>query len=568
MGWPVTPAGKRRSVPGRRWAAPLLASMVAGCGYFNALYNAERRFDDAERLRQDGQVALARSAYEESLLKAAASYRSHPRGRWADDALFLIGRAHFALQQDREAAAAMERVVTGSGDRRLRGSAAAYVGAASVRGGRPAQALAWLDTALVLLRPGDREAGFAQLWLGRARLGTGDEAGGWAALDVAVGGEPAVAREARLEAATHALASGDSARLAEAVAGLLADGGARSALDSVRALTAAEARRRGPRAAAVLLAPSGGIAWPSAARDSLRLIRAGHLAQVGDPAAEEELRALSDGAAGETARRARHAWARLRLERVSGLEELPDVRAILLPAVAHIPALRLVDHIRTVETLVARAGQGRPLALFMAAELSRDSLAAPLLASRLFAAYAELVPDGTWAGKALLAAASLAGPEEAGAYRAAAAALPPNPYSGGADALAFETAERTLQGQLSGLLQDARATARARDASVTMHVATLDSLRLAARTDSLRISCGARFEAAAVVGIRADSARAACVRADSARVAWVLALTDTLVLCDSLCPALPDGRTRPAGRDTFPPFAARGPVIRPAPDGA
>ena len=51
---------------------------------------------------------------------------------------------------------------------------------------------------------------------------------------------------------------------------------------------------------------------------------------------------------------------------------------------------------------------GEPLALFAAAELARDEVAAPLIARSLFISYADLVPSSVWAPKALLAAIALA----------------------------------------------------------------------------------------------------------------------------------------------------------------
>lgn len=548
--------GGRMSARRRLGPLAVLALAVlapAGCGYFNALYNAERRFAEAERLATEGRSAQARAAYEESLLKASSSYRAHPEGRWSDDALLLIGRAHFALGRNAEASAALDAAVRHTDNARMRATAEAYLGATAVRAERPAAALPHLDRALAELAAGSPEAAFAHLWRARARFATGDAAAAWAELDAAAIRSDPLAHKALLEGATRALALGDSARLRAAVARLLGDAGARATLDSLRTLAAVEARAHGPAAAALLLAPVAAGAWPAAARDSLRLVRAAHLAAGGDTAAAlDELGALADGAAPGTAQAARHTWSRLRLRGASGLDELGEVRAILLPAVGHPPAARLVDHMRTLEELVERAGQGRPLALFVAAEMARDSLAAPQLAVRLFTAYAELAPAGVWAPKALLAGALLAPPEEAAALRARAVAVAGNPYVTPGDAAGFEDAERRLDGQLAGLLEEARSTARGRDAAVSQHVAALDSLRVVARTDSLRMACGAQLEEAAVLGIRADSARAACVRGDSARVRFVLALQDTAALCDTTCAA--DDRVRRPGNDTFPPL--------------
>jgi hypothetical protein len=59
-------------------------------------------------------------------------------------------------------------------------------------------------------------------------------------------------------------------------------------------------------------------------------------------------------------------------------------------------------------------------------------------------------------------------------------------------------------------------------------VATLDSLRIVARTDSARISCGLMIDTLAILGTRADSVRKACMRADTIKVAEYLKI-DTML---------------------------------------
>ena len=80
---------------------------LAGCGYFNALYNAQRRFAEAERAERSGDAAGAHSGYVAAVERAANSYRRYPNSRWADDALFLIGRARFAMGEVAAAKAAL-----------------------------------------------------------------------------------------------------------------------------------------------------------------------------------------------------------------------------------------------------------------------------------------------------------------------------------------------------------------------------------------------------------------------------------------------------------------------------
>ena len=89
--------------PVARLLAPLVAALVvAGCGYFNSLYNARQRFQAAEEAEGQGNRATAMTAYSEAIDRAFVSYDKYPNSRWADDALLLIARARFARGETRE----------------------------------------------------------------------------------------------------------------------------------------------------------------------------------------------------------------------------------------------------------------------------------------------------------------------------------------------------------------------------------------------------------------------------------------------------------------------------------
>src|SRR5688572_13111714 len=187
---------------------------ITSCGYFNALYNAQRRFDAAERFASRGDAAAARRAYGESIEKAASSYRKYPNGRWADDALLLITRARFALQQDRETAAAAARVLALTDNEDVRTVAHAHRGAALFRLGAIDSAQVHLDSAVVNA-DGETEA-FARLWRARVAFRQGRTDDGWADLARA-GTSDDIVFDASMDAATHAAEARDSARLTEAM---------------------------------------------------------------------------------------------------------------------------------------------------------------------------------------------------------------------------------------------------------------------------------------------------------------------------------------------------------------
>lgn len=129
-----------------------------------------------------------------------------------------------------------------------------------------------------------------------------------------------------------------------------------------------------------------------------------------------------------------------------------------------------------------------------------------------------------------------------------------NPYvsaiGGTADAEAYAGAEERLSRALTAAWADAATEAARRENVVGRAVALMDSVRVAARNDSTRISCGILIDSLAVGGIRADSIRSACMRRDRERIGLLIKI-DTLLLRDST-KALADSlrsKTR-ARRDT------------------
>ncbi|NJD10201.1 MAG: tetratricopeptide repeat protein [Gemmatimonadetes bacterium] len=525
--------------PRRRSATVLLLTLLVGaCGYFNSYYNAQRRFSEAERAARRGATSEATSAYADAIARAAVSYRKHPDSRWSDDALLLIGRARFAMGEHEAARAALGRVLEQSRDRELRAAAAIYLGAALVRLGRADSALAPLAQGLTGAETGSELQALGRLWLGRAHLDRGDPAG-WDELATAAARAGPLATEALLEQAARGIAVGDSVRGLHALAQLTREEAAESRLDSTLALVRRAASAwGGTRTAAAL--PGGEIdGWQSDTRTRVGLERALLLASAGDTAAAiAAALTAAERSAGTISGQARELAAGWLLGVADSIGDLVRVRAVLLPAVTHEGALRQVRRVRTLDVLLDRARGGQTAALFAAAEFARDTLRSPGLAHQLFLAYADVGASTVWAPKALLAALQLAVESEQVELRQRIRQYGGNPYVAAAqgespDPAAYSAAEERLGRAVEAVRTDAAAAALAGDLRVGRAVAVLDSLRLLARTDSMRLRCGSLLDSLTLHGIRADSVRAACLRSDSAGITRFLAI-DTLQLRDSV----------------------------------
>ncbi|MEX2282015.1 MAG: hypothetical protein WEE89_05990, partial [Gemmatimonadota bacterium] len=325
-------------------------------------------------------------------------------------------------------------------------------------------------------------------------------------------------------------------------------------LDSIRVLAAVTSTVFSPRSADLMLAAAASAPWRAAARDSLLMVRAELALLTGDTAqaiaSAQRIAARSSGPLADAVRVRVAEW---KLARASSTEQLADVRAELLPALANNRARALIQAIKTVDVLMEHArATGQPLGIFAAGELARDDLGAPGLAASLFLAYADIAPQSTWAPKAVLAAIAVQ-PATEQQLQGRLESYRDNPYMavlrGESVDTEFTLAEQKLTTALQPLLAEATLAAQTRENTVGRAVAVIDSIRIAARADSTRAACGVMLDSLGVRGIRADSMRMACLRGDHARVTALVKI-DTLLLRDST-KAKVDTLNRSFRRDTI-----------------
>ena len=465
--------------------AAICGLLGAGCAYFNSLYNARRAFAEAQAARMQDRSVEAASAYRDAIDKAARSYRSDQTGRWADDALYIVGRAYFYSGDWARSQAALERLLATSGDSALRAGARVHLGGIALATGRRDAGLRWLDDVIGGVPDATLRAE-AHLWSARASFDLGRVQEGWASLDRA----EEASRELRVQVGLERLARGlGNDHFEYALSGtttVLEDASGEPWADTVFASMARASALWGAGPAAEMLSAAARSGWAPRARDRVRLLRARMLARAGDTVAATE--EAGDVARGDsrTAHEARVALARWRLSSIDRIDELDEVRAILLPALGLPEALRLIDFMEHVALFVDRAGTaGDHLALFAGAELARDSLGSPRLAEQLFTLYADRDPGSAWEGKALMAALALT--EEPTARERLAGRLErlgDNIYvqaSRGTVARPTDYAlvEGRLGASLSILNQRIAAEASDRDVAVQETARTLDSIRAA-----------------------------------------------------------------------------------------
>jgi tetratricopeptide (TPR) repeat protein len=388
----------RRAVGGA-----LLGVLASGCVYLNSLYNARERFQDGERARIEGRADEAHEAYEDAIRKASRSFRREPEGKWADDALFVLGRAYLRQGDYARALGALEEASTRADSEEVLRGARLYLGAVLAQTGDYDRAARLLDAAVVDLEGRDLE-GEALYWRGRLYLAEGHVGPALADLDLAQRVDPRLHIPVLFERLAHGVAADDTVQAVRAAAGLLADARAGILADSISSLVRRAAGRWGPGPAAALLAPTRTGDWPPGPRDRLLLERISLLTEAGDTLAVESEAGWAAQGSTPGAEAARLVVAGIRLRRVEEVSDLDAIRPVLLPAGGNPEVAALAADIRRVELLDAWGAQDEPVAWFAAAEVARDRLGAPRLARGLFLRFASEAPTSPWAGKAILAA--------------------------------------------------------------------------------------------------------------------------------------------------------------------
>jgi len=511
----------------------LAATTVAACGYFNTMYNADRAFGEAERAAARGELSPAASAYTRAAEKAASQIAKDSVGRYSDDAMLILGRSWFALGRLDSADVILRRLADRE-DTPLRHNARAWHGAVAAARGDTAAALASLNAALQADRLDAYTAAIARVWRARVYFAQNNFAAAGEDL-AAARTHDRTAAPAALLAARIALESGDTLAARTHFDQLFKAAGGAFFTDSIRALTRQYRDRTGPAALAAALSSVHEADWPRMRRDSIAMLLVTLLEQSGDTtSAIAEAERIARRSTPPLSDEARVAAARMMLTRANGAADLAAVRNLLLPALGNQQARTIVQTLRTIDVLQEIAANAEPLALFVAAEISRDQLAAPGLARRLFIAYADAANASDWSGKALLAAMALPQPaDSADVLRRRIGDMSGNIYiaavHGRDDHEAFANAEERLARSASALRAAAMLEAGQRETTVGRAVALIDSLRLAARTDSLRLSCGVFIDSLAVTGIRADSIRSACMRNDRERIDLLIQIDTTLL---------------------------------------
>lgn len=393
---------------GRPTALAAACVALAGCVYFNALYNANRLYERGRKEVRAGNESSGRTALAESIRKAESALERHPDSRWADDALRLIAQARLLRGEYGGAAEAARRLQALAQSEQDRRRAAAFLGRAEARLGEAERADSLLSLALAGRLPGDeRVPALAARASARRALGRWQEADADYAEALGLASDDPRLRLARFYLLLDA---GDTAGARVEFRRLLTRGQNPTVEDDI--LAAADSfAKRAPAAARSALAGAAAGPLRNSTRAKLVTLRGRLSLMAGDvdSARAEYERATAIAPRTDGAVAGYVALARLELTRVSSPEDLSNVRDLLSRATSGGAGRDLLEA-RKLALMVGRVlemAEARDVAWLAAAELARDTLGAPYLARALFLQFAEELPNSIWAPKALLAALGL-----------------------------------------------------------------------------------------------------------------------------------------------------------------
>ncbi|HEY7408128.1 MAG TPA: hypothetical protein VH638_07655 [Gemmatimonadaceae bacterium] len=404
----------------RRGPGLLVLIATSACAYYNGLYNARGLAKRAESASREGRDSAAIAAWREAAAKADTVIARYPRSRWTDDALLLSGTSSAFAGHCLRGLQRLEQWEKHTGaDTRDHARASIARGACLVRLGEPARGL---DTLAALASHRDQGLSrIAAAWAARAALAINRPDSAIALARVA--GSDALDGEL----ARQALVAGDVARATRILRQRAREW--RSLPLMHAALEQLATANRGSADSIVQITQSGRASRVERAR--LSVVAASWAERSGD---EQSARRHYDRALRMSADTAlvTDVVTRLALLDVRAAVTVAEARARLERSrgkAAGTGQLAQVDTMLRLAARLASASDSTGASVFLAGEVARDAIGAPLLARALFLQVTREHPTSSLAPKALLAAASLT-PDSAAVWRAKVLSrYPASPYA-------------------------------------------------------------------------------------------------------------------------------------------
>jgi len=404
----------------------MLALPLAGCAYYNGMYNANRYAHRAQKAQAEGRTFEAQGYWAQAELRADTVIARHPESPYVDDAQLIRGEAMVTRGDCSGAIPALEVASLSRDSPKVADRANQLLGECRMALGEFVRAdIAWVA---LLSSPDTALRAEARLQHARVQRSSGDYAGALATL-AGLSGPPADAERAAAYAGlgdvAHALPLLDSA---------LARADLAAPWDSILAgLGRADLLVASGYAGRVVRLPG----LPAEARDQVLLADGLRLLRVEPDSGLARLHAAAAASpVTRPALRARLVLAEYTLalaDSLPGLEVARDALQSLgeIGGASSVQALRylqVLDRARGYRDSVTPGAPNGDLATFVMAEAVRDGLPSPRVARQLFATVPTGWPTSPYAPKALLALAAMEPDSAEALVQRIQSAYPDSPY--------------------------------------------------------------------------------------------------------------------------------------------
>jgi TonB family protein len=152
--------------------------LFSGCTYYNTFYNARKSFREGEKAQEKAVVgrraSMGQTQYEAAIKKASKVLTFHPKSKWADDALFMIGRAYFNMEDYVKAGRKFEELVSSFPKSNLVDESRYYISLCHYYSGEETQATKQLRDFLESKKIGKKRKAQASFLLGQMYYDRGD----------------------------------------------------------------------------------------------------------------------------------------------------------------------------------------------------------------------------------------------------------------------------------------------------------------------------------------------------------------------------------------------------------
>ena len=119
-------------------------SMTASCAYYNKLYNAKKKYQEAKQapIPPDGSISRTSiRSYDEVIEKCQDLLETYPNSRWRDDAVLLIGKAYYEQREYSQAIQTFEALAADYPESDLNEQAQEYLARSHIGNEEPERAV-------------------------------------------------------------------------------------------------------------------------------------------------------------------------------------------------------------------------------------------------------------------------------------------------------------------------------------------------------------------------------------------------------------------------------------------